>query len=162
MSKFQHGNQLWKNRSKHGRDTLFATPELLWDAAKEYFQWCDENPLKDTRAFGQAWVQRPYTKSGLCQFLNCNSKYFDNFKEHASDDFNYIISDIEQTIFTQKFELASIGVFKENLIARELGISDKIKNEHSGQIKQGDVDFSDMSAEELESLSKVIEKLNAH
>ena len=34
----------WMLRSKHGRDKLFATPELLWDAACEYFQWCDENP----------------------------------------------------------------------------------------------------------------------
>lgn len=37
-------NQFWKLRSKHGRDTLFSSPELLWSAACEYFDWCDENP----------------------------------------------------------------------------------------------------------------------
>ena len=37
-------------RSKHGRDKLFATPELLWDAACEYFQWCDENPWTTRKA----------------------------------------------------------------------------------------------------------------
>lgn len=37
------GNQFWMLRSKHGRDKLFATPEALWEAACEYFQWCDEN-----------------------------------------------------------------------------------------------------------------------
>ena len=33
------GNQFWMLRSKHGRDKLFATPEALWEAACEYFQW---------------------------------------------------------------------------------------------------------------------------
>jgi hypothetical protein len=39
------GNQFWKLRSKHGRDTLFESPEKMWEAACEYFQWCDDNPL---------------------------------------------------------------------------------------------------------------------
>lgn len=38
------GNQFWKLRSKHGRDRLFATPELLYEAACEYFEWCDSHP----------------------------------------------------------------------------------------------------------------------
>ena len=38
------GNQFWKLRSKHGRDKLFTTPELLWQAACEYFEWCENNP----------------------------------------------------------------------------------------------------------------------
>ena len=44
------GNKFWMLRSKHGRDKLFATPELLWDAACEYFQWCDENPWTTRKA----------------------------------------------------------------------------------------------------------------
>ena len=39
------GNEGWRNRSKHGRDTLFAFPPLMWEAACEYFKWCDENPF---------------------------------------------------------------------------------------------------------------------
>ena len=39
------GNEFWKLRSKHGRDKLFQSPELLWDAAEEYFQWSVDNPL---------------------------------------------------------------------------------------------------------------------
>lgn len=44
------GNKFWMLRSKHGRDKLFATPELLWEAACEYFQWCDENPWTTRKA----------------------------------------------------------------------------------------------------------------
>ena len=40
------GNQFWKLHSKHGRDTLFSTPDLMWEAACEYFQWCDDNPWR--------------------------------------------------------------------------------------------------------------------
>lgn len=38
------GNQFWKLRSKHGRDRLFETPDLLWEAATEYFNWVDAHP----------------------------------------------------------------------------------------------------------------------
>lgn len=45
------GNQFWKRRSKHGRDKLFKTPDVLWEAACEYFQWCDDNPLLEERLY---------------------------------------------------------------------------------------------------------------
>ena len=32
------GNEWYKLRSKHGRDKLFTTPELLWEAECEYLQ----------------------------------------------------------------------------------------------------------------------------
>lgn len=38
------GNKFWQQRSKHGRDRLFQSAELLWESACEYFQWCDDNP----------------------------------------------------------------------------------------------------------------------
>ena len=34
-------DKLWKLRSQHSRDELFASPDLLWAAACEYFGWCD-------------------------------------------------------------------------------------------------------------------------
>jgi hypothetical protein len=43
-TQFKPGNQLWKNRLNVGRNTIFATPEELWDAACKYFQFCDDNP----------------------------------------------------------------------------------------------------------------------
>ena len=40
-------NDFWKFRSKHGRDKLFESPELLWEEACKYFQWIKDNPLKE-------------------------------------------------------------------------------------------------------------------
>jgi hypothetical protein len=43
------GNEFWKMRSKHGRDALFASPELLWESACEYFEWCNDNPIVSSK-----------------------------------------------------------------------------------------------------------------
>ena len=39
------GNQFWKARAKHGRDKIFKTPELMLEAAFDYFSWVEDNPL---------------------------------------------------------------------------------------------------------------------
>lgn len=128
------GNEFWKLRSKHGRDTLFASPDLLWEAACEYFQWCDSNPWKKKDWVGkdgdevERETPRPYTLSGLCLYLGCCSSYFREFKSNPpknAKDFLTIITRIEETIYTHKFEGAAVGAFNANIIARDLGLVDK-------------------------------------
>lgn len=138
------GNQFWKLRSKHGRDKLFETPELLFEAACEYFEWCDNNPwVKQeqtikTNSEEQKTIptSRPYTMTGLCLYLDCNTQYFSQFKNNLPEgekDFSLVITRIEQIIYTQKFEGATVGAFNANIIARDLGL--KEQTEHSGEIK---------------------------
>jgi len=142
------GNQFWKLRSKHGRDKLFATPEMLWDAACEYFDWCDNNPWYkiDFRGKDNEEVkiptERPYTLTGLCLYLNCNQAYFRNFKLQLpkdEKDFNAIISRIEETIETQQFEGATVGAYNANIIARKLGLSEKAEVEQKKEIEYKNV-----------------------
>lgn len=134
--KFKKGNQAWKLRSKLGRDTLFKTPELLWEAACEYFQWCEDNPLYETKAFAfqgvitteEVPVMRAMTLSQLCFYLNCNETYFRTFKRQMSERtsvFNSVITDIEQVIFDQKFQGASANLLNANIISRDLGLIDR-------------------------------------
>jgi hypothetical protein len=130
------GNQFWKLRSKHGRDKLFETPQLLWEAACEYFEWAEKNPLKETKAFAfqgkittkQLPVMRAMTLGQLCFYLHCDESYFRVFKstlKEENKDFLTVIADIEQTIFTQKFQGASGNLLNANIISRELGLVDK-------------------------------------
>lgn len=131
------GNEYWKLRSKHGRDKLFSTPEELWDAACEYFQWVEENPLKETKGFAyQGTVtkeefpkMRAMTLSQLCFYLNASEHYWWEFKRQckANDekDFLLIIGQIENTIYNQKFQGAAAGLLETNIIARDLGLKDK-------------------------------------
>ena len=145
------GNQFWKLRSKHGRDKLFATPDLLWEAACEYFEWCDENPfyeaeqkkgntrisfdtettadikdaIKEIRSnIVQLPKMRPYTLYGLCIYLDCCTGYFREFKKDCSKDFVSVITRIEEVIYNQKFSGAASGFLNPNIIARDLGLKD--------------------------------------
>lgn len=135
------GNKFWQLRSKHGKDKLFASPELLWDAACEYFEWCRENPWVKNEAVKSGDLagsimkvptERPFTLQGLCLYLGCDSSYFRRFKADIKEkdkDYLTVITRIEETIYTQKYEGAAVGAFNANIIARDLGLTDK--TEHS-------------------------------
>lgn len=136
------GNQFWKLRSKHGRAKLFETPELLWEAACEYFEWCEANPLIEYDYRGGELVEIPkmraFTMHGLCQYLNCNTLYFQNFKSQErakKEDFSIIITQIEETVYNQKFTGAAGGFLNANLIARDLGLTDKQEQRSTGEIE---------------------------
>lgn len=131
------GNQFWKLRSKHGRDTLFASPELLWEAACEYFEatdarkwtkkdWVGKDAMEVSRE-----TETPYTLTGLYLYIGCSTQYFRDFKKTCSQDFSLIVTRIEQIIYTQKFEGASVGAFNANIIARDLGLKEQTEVEQT-------------------------------
>jgi hypothetical protein len=123
------GNEFWKRRTKHGRDKLFTKPELLWQAAQEYFQWCFDNPLIEIDFVGKdaTQVQKPkiraFTWSGLELYLD-----IDSLREYKSNpdykEFSHIITRIEKIMYTQKFEGAAAGLLNPNIIARDLRLND--------------------------------------
>ena len=133
-----NGNKFWELRSKHGRDKLFATPELLWEATGEFFQWILDNPLEETDFRGKDADRvilphiRPFTMQGLCSYLDCSTSYFRTFKstllkkdDKLSKDFLSVLTRIEETVYRQKFEGAATGFYNANIIARDLGLTDK-------------------------------------
>ena len=97
------GNQFWKLRSEHGREKLFATPDLLWDAACQYFNWCDGHPwykVQPARSSQPDYYKEgeepkrpeklikipqviPYTLSGLTLFLDASERYWTNFRSET-------------------------------------------------------------------------------
>ena len=132
------GNQFWKQRSKHGRKKLFETPELLLEAAKEYFQWCDDNPWSSEEItttdkgnyFKSKPTPRPYSLMGFRSFVGASDNWLTEFKKNCSVDFLGVIDDIEQYIYTQQWEGATVGAFNSNIIARTLGLKDKSEHDH--------------------------------
>ena len=159
-------NTFWKLRSKHGRKTLFESPKKLWDASCEYFQWCDENPLKEAKPFhfqGNVTIAkvdklRAYTLIGLCLYLDCSENYFRNFESNNIDeeDFMAVITRIRETIYTQKFTGAAADLLNPNIIARDLGLVEQ------KEIKQTNINqLSEKTDEELEEeLRKLREGLS--
>ena len=125
------GNQFWKARTKHGRDKIFASAALLWDACEEYFQWVEDNPLWESKLFayqgdiseGVAPKMRAMTIGGLCLFLDIDQSTW--FAWRKEDDFSNVITRAEEVIRTQKFAGAAADLLNPNIIARDLGLSDK-------------------------------------
>ena len=125
------GNQFWKARSKHGRNRLFASAELLWEACCEYFQWVEDNPLLEMKPFAYQGVviQEPVAKmramtiNGLCLFLDIDETTWRAWRE--VDDFSTVVSKAEKIIYEQKFTGAAADLLNPNIIARDLGLADK-------------------------------------
>lgn len=153
------GNRFWEQRSSHGRKPIFKNPEQLWEAACEYFEWVTDNPLEEAKAFayeGEVTIEdlpkmRAMTLMGLCFFLDISDDTWLNYTKNK--DFLGVCEDIKRVIFTQKFEGASAGLLNASIIARELGLSDTTKTEHSGKIDLNSVsdDALDKRIKELES-----------
>ncbi|RZJ91597.1 MAG: DNA packaging protein [Chryseobacterium sp.] len=142
----RNGNQFWKQRSSHGRDLLFASPSLLWEAACEYFDWCANNPMHKQEAIKSGDLagttmsiptDRPFTMHGLCLYLDCSTSYFRAFKSTATEDkkdFLTVIEKIEEVVYQQQFEGATVGAYNANIIARTLGLTEKQETKHTIRI----------------------------
>jgi len=163
------GNKFWELRSKHGRDRLFATPELMWEAATEYFEWIEENPLiqidykgKDADRVEIPHI-KPFTIQGLCLYLDCNVKYFNEFEvsirdreDQLSKDFSNIITRIRETIYSQKFDGASCGFYNANIIARDLGLQDTVNS--GATVKNEITVINPETAQAIEEMRKKFEE----
>lgn len=128
-------NQFWKLRNTDGRDKLFESPELLWTAATEYFNWCDAHPWFKVEAIKSGDRAKelvkiptviPYTLTGLLLYLEVNEGYWRDFKKANHEGFSSVICRVEMIIYNQKFIGAATGAFNANMISRELGQVDRL------------------------------------
>lgn len=125
------GNRFWEARSKSGRNPIFETEDQLWDACVEYFEWVMDNPLQEEKAtqFQGAFVKdtvnkmRAMTLDGLCTFLDICDATWANYR--SRDDFLGVTRKVERIIRDQKFSGAAADLLNANIIARDLGLSDK-------------------------------------
>lgn len=146
------GNRFWEARSSHGRDPIFKTPEQLWAACLEYFEWVEANPLYESKPFAYQGVvvqeqvakMRAMSIMGLCNFLDIATPTWRDYA--AKEGFSSVASRAEHFIRQQKFEGASADLLNPNIIARDLGLADK--QEHTGA-NGGPIQTEDVSATEL-------------
>ena len=139
-------NKFWKLRSRHGRKRIFETPEIMKNAAYEYFEHQSEQTWERVDFKGKANEEvriptaSPFTMTGLCIFLGVNTVYFNKFEEERekenteeAKDFCKVITHIREIIFTQKFEGAAVGAYNSNIVARSLGLGEKVETTSLGE-----------------------------
>jgi hypothetical protein len=124
------GNKFWELRLKHGRNSKIETPEQLWENFIEYAEYCHNNPLIEIDYRGKDAVQvevpkmRAMTKGGFA--LACGySKWDDIVYYKDKKDFSAIVTRIEAAIYEHKFIGAAAGFLNPNIIARDLGLTEK-------------------------------------
>jgi hypothetical protein len=135
------GNKFYLKRSKHGRDKLFESPEMLWEAACEYYEWCDKNPwikyeaIKSGDRAGELIpipTQIPYTLTGLLRYLGIDENTWQRYRsEESYKDFWAVIYMCDKIIYDNKYCGAAVGAFNANIIARDLGLADKSQLDHT-------------------------------
>ena len=141
------GNQFWKARSSHGANPKFDGPEPLWEACQEYFEWVDGNPMVEAKVFHSSGIiteatvgkMRAMTISGLCIFIDIDHTTWGDWRANRKD-LSLIVTRVEEIIRTQKFEGASADLLNPNIIARDLGLTDKSEVKASMTVNIGDED----------------------
>lgn len=131
---FANGNQFWKRRSKHGRNTAF-TPDSLIDSFFKYMQSIEDNEivLKEETITNQYSVitktttgKRPMSKRGFNAFLGKGRQYLQDLKKakeaKGESEFVSTISYIENGIEAEQLEGVLSNIFNANLISRMLGL----------------------------------------
>lgn len=133
---WQPGAQIWKQRTIHGRGAIFSSPQIMWDAACDYFNWIDQNPWQEEKvvtagefAGDKYHVDKciPYTMNGLCIFLGVSPNYFYRFEREVKDGSQYkeVIETIKSVIYEQKFTGAASGFFNAQFIGKDIGLVDR-------------------------------------
>lgn len=124
------GNRFWELRLKHGRDYEIETPEQLIENFIEYAEWVEANPLIEVDFRGKDATRvevpkmRPMTKDGFA--LACGLSGWEKIKNYKQrQGFDEVITRIERHIYDQKFVGAASGFLNPNIIARDLGLTDK-------------------------------------
>lgn len=130
--------ELWEvAKNNVGKPPAFKSPEDMKERAFEYFEWLKENQLRETKAFssqgevvyGEVEKLRPATQHGLCVFLNIGVSTWHDYKKKP--EYSEVTSLIESVMYEQKFAGAAGGLLNANIIARDLGLKDEIKADHT-------------------------------
>lgn len=128
----------------HWEYRVFAfenTPEGLYDAACQYFMWCDTHPVYKPELIKvgskcgttvTAEMPRPYMIKGLCNFIGITEAYFNDmcFNENAGDWY-HVANRIRNIIHLQKLENVMVGVYSPVIVTKELGLDKAQQGEGS-------------------------------
>ncbi len=115
-----------------GRKVVFMTPQQFLNECIKYFNWAAETPLLEETIFQNKGIiirankdkVRPFTKTGLAQFLSIPASRLEGYRARGGD-WEEAVDLVEQAIYNQKFEYAAAGLMNATIIARDLGLAEK-------------------------------------
>lgn len=164
-------NRWWEKKaskatsSKAGRPYIFETPDELWQACCEYFEWIESHPVYETKLMqhkDQTWYEqvpkpRPMTREGLFRFLNISAPAWWHYRNEKSEEFSKVVNAVDNIIYEQKYTGAAVGLYNANIVGRDLGLREhhEVSGPDGGPIKYSkEVDFSNLTDDELKIILK--------
>jgi hypothetical protein len=132
------GNDYWKRALNIGKKASY-TPEGLKREAEKYIEDVINNPFYKNEAVKSGDsagliisipMCRPLTIHGFCVFAGITTQTFYHYEKQ--EEYSDIITRIREIFYAQKFEGAAVGAFNPNIIARDLGLTDKIDHTTGG------------------------------
>lgn len=151
------GNTFWRYRSSHGANPKYANPDDLWKACLEYFEWNEMNPLYEIKVCSYEGnhshepvaKMRALTLFGLWDFIDIAESTWHEWRKKRMD-LSGVIERVERIIKRQKFEGAAAGLLSHNIIARDLGLADKMTNQMQALDREGNpTDLPNSAVKEL-------------
>ena len=121
---------------------LKYTPEKLAEKFAKYVDWCRANPInthtiatfKDGFADYNTEKPRLVSIDGFLVFLGTDFSWWMHLDDgKRASEFFKVKSYIKTFCESYQKEMASVGVFKENIVSRLLGLADRQKVEASVQ-----------------------------
>lgn|GEM_PF-1204519 len=138
--------RFWNARSSLGQIPDIKSPDVLWRAAQEYFEWVEDHPLFEEKAFsyqGKISVEkiarmRAMSVGGLCLFLGLSQEAFEQLGCKAA--FCAVVQQIKNVIAEQKFAGAAAELLNPTLITRDLGLTDRkaLSGIDGGRVETGE------------------------
>lgn len=122
----------WTRRTPFsGGAKAYSSPEELWDAACEAFNWLHAHPLREQVLFHNKGEviktfqtkMRPFTWGNVSMLMGMTENGLKRYREVPM--FAEVMEVIETVMNTQKFEGAASGLLNANIISRDLGLIDK-------------------------------------
>lgn len=149
--KLKSGAQLYKLRD-YKPTGYKITPTELMQKAREYIEDTKARPIMQNAIHQRSGeiiqipLQRPLTIEGLCNYIGITVKTLHNWEkpqqEPKTDEerernasYLQIIARIRQLIYEDKLTGAAVGIYNANIIARDLGLTDKREVETTGDKK---------------------------
>jgi hypothetical protein len=144
---------------------IFQSPVQILDGFKEYAQWVENNPLSrpeqnrqpakrrirgeevdDPDTIVNVLVPRPMSIWSFAIFIgvtrDCLYKYS---RDQGYEDYHETMNFIFDMIKNQQYEQAAIGNYKENIVARAIGLSDKTEQVITNKFE---ITYEDINNEE--------------
>jgi hypothetical protein len=115
-----------------GTPKYIETPEKLWSMFEDYVSKLEVLEMEVPHVkLGTVKIKttEPMTMEGFKSYgydMGVTIKHYIDNTDNAYSDYRTIVTRIKDRIYKNNFSRASVGIFKENLIAKQLGLAEKI------------------------------------